>query len=326
MTTKEAVLLALKEHRGEYLSGEELSETLDVSRTSIWKAIKSLREEGHYIEAVTNRGYMLVPDNRLITESGVREGLSPANRDLPVHVFDVVDSTNLQGRKLALEGAPDGTIVIARQQTAGRGRLGRGFFSPREGIYLSVIIKPDFDLSKAVLITSAAAVAVAEAIEEVAGLEAQIKWVNDVYVDGRKVCGILTEGITDLESGRIEYLVTGIGVNTDVSNFPEELQQIAGAVTGDYSAARLAGAIASKTIDYARNIEARTFIESYRKKNIVIGKDVTVYKGKYKIRPEDEIEGRPAHVLAIDNDGRLEVAYTDGTRETLSSGEVTLRF
>ncbi|MBQ9708564.1 MAG: biotin--[Firmicutes bacterium] len=220
MTTKDAVLGALKEHRGEYLSGEELSGALHLSRTSIWKAIKTLREEGHIIEAVTNRGYMLIPDNRLITESGVREGLSDANKNIPIHVYDVIDSTNLQARKLAQEGAPGSTVVIARQQTAGRGRLGRGFFTPREVIYLSIIIKPDFDLSKSVLITSAAAVAVAEAIEEVAGLEANIKWVNDVYVDGRKVCGILTEGITDLDTGRIEFLVIGIGLNTDVSNFP----------------------------------------------------------------------------------------------------------
>lgn len=326
MATKDSVLKALEQNRGTYLSGEELSASLDISRTSVWKAIKALRSEGHHIEAVTNKGYMLVPDNRLITQSGVREGLSERHGDIPVHVYDEIDSTNLEARRLMMDGASGELVVIARQQTAGRGRLGRGFFSPREGIYLSVVIRPDFDLSRSVLITSAAAVAVCEAIEEVTGSEASIKWVNDVYVDGRKVCGILTEGVTDLETGRIEYLIIGIGVNTDVSNFPPELRETAGAVEGDYSAAKLAGAIASRTLDYARDIEARTFIDSYRRRSIVIGKDVTVYKGRYKISPEDELEGAPAVVLDIDDDGRLLVEYEDGSRDTLSSGEITIRF
>lgn len=326
MATKDSVLQALQKNRGQYLSGEELSTSLDVSRTSVWKAIKTLRGEGHHIEAVTNKGYMLIADNRLITESGVREGLSAANKEVPVYVYDSIDSTNLQARRLMMEGAHEGLVVIARQQTAGRGRLGRGFYSPREGIYLSVVIRPDFDLSKSVLITSAAAVAVCEAIEAVAGKEARIKWVNDVYVNDRKVCGILTEGITDFETGRIEYLIIGIGLNTDVSNFPEDLRKIAGAVEGDYSASELAGAIASRTLDYACDIEARTFIEPYRKRNIVIGKDVTVYKGRYKVSPEDELEGLAAKVLDIDDDGRLIVEYADGSRDTLSSGEITLRF
>ncbi|MDO4393768.1 MAG: biotin--[acetyl-CoA-carboxylase] ligase [Bacillota bacterium] len=325
MSTKEAVLQALESCSGQYLSGEELSTRLDVSRTTIWKVIKALREEGHIIEAVTNNGYMLMHNNRLITESGVRRGLSAANKDIDIHVFDAVDSTNIEARRLALDGAGDGTLVVTGHQTAGRGRLGRSFYSPREGIYLSIIIKPNFDVSKSVLITCAAAVAVAEAIKEVAGLDARIKWVNDVYIDNRKVCGILTEGISDFESGQIESLVIGIGVNTDVSNFPEELKNIAGAVEGDYSASELAGAIASKVIDYARNMEARTFIDAYRSMNLVIGKRVTVYKGKYKVKPEDEIDGIPATVENIDNNGKLVVVYDDGSKEVLGSGEITIR-
>ena len=325
MSTKDSVLEALENSHGNYLSGEDLSNRLDVSRTAIWKAIKALREEGHNIEAVTNKGYMLIPAARLITATGVREGLSDPYKDIDIVLYDTIDSTNIEAKKMALNGAEDGTVVISRQQTAGRGRLGRGFFSPPEGLYLSIVIKPDFDLSKAVLITSAAAVAVAEAIEEVTGQEAKIKWVNDVYVNDKKVCGILTEGITDFETGRIENLVTGIGINTTLRDFPEDLLATAGAVEGDYSIAKLAGAIVSKTLDYAHNIEERTFIDGYRTKSMVIGKTITVYKGRYKINPEDEIPGRTAKVLDIDDDGRLDVLYSDGTRESLSSGEITLR-
>ena len=325
MTTKEAVLQALRSCSGQYISGEELSAQLKVSRTSIWKAIKSLREEGHIIEAVTNNGYMLIHNNRRLTESGIRQGLSENNKDIEIHVYDTVSSTNEEAKRLALEGAPDGTLVVSGQQTAGRGRLGRSFYSPKEGIYLSVIIRPRFDVSKSVLITCAAAVAVAESVKEIAGKDARIKWVNDVYVDDGKVCGILTEGMTDFESGQIEAVIIGIGVNTDVSNFPDDLKRIAGAVDGDYSASELAGAIASRTIDYAHNIEERTFIDSYRSMSTVIGKKITVYKGQYKVNPEDEIEGAAAEVKTIDDDGRLIVVYEDGTEEALSSGEITIR-
>lgn len=325
MTTKEAVLQALRSCSGQYISGEELSTQLNVSRTSIWKAIKALREEGHTIEAATNNGYMLIHNNRRLTESEIRHGLSENNRNIEIYVYDSVASTNSEAKRLALEGAADGTLVVSGQQTAGRGRLGRSFYSPKEGIYLSVIIRPRFDVSKSVLITCAAAVAVAESVKEIAGKDARIKWVNDVYVDDRKVCGILTEGITDFESGQIEAVIIGIGVNTDVSNFPDDLKRIAGAVDGDYSASELAGAIASRTIDYAHTIEERTFIDSYRSMSTVIGKKITVYKGQYKVNPEDEIEGVTAEVKNIDNDGRLIVVYEDGTEEALSSGEITIR-
>ena len=325
MTTKEAVLQALRSCSGQYISGEELSTQLNVSRTSIWKAIKALREEGHTIETATNNGYMLIHNNRRLTESEIRQGLSENNRNIEIHVYDSVTSTNSEAKRLALEGAADGTLVVSGQQTAGRGRLGRSFYSPKEGIYLSVIIRPRFDVSKSVLITCAAAVAVAESVKEIAGKDARIKWVNDVYVDDRKVCGILTEGITDFESGQIEAVIIGIGVNTDVSNFPDDLKRIAGAVDGDYSASELAGAIASRTIDYAHTIEERTFIDSYRSMSTVIGKKITVYKGQYKVNPEDEIEGVTAEVKNIDNDGRLIVVYEDGTEEALSSGEITIR-
>ena len=307
MATKDLVLEALQRSGENYLSGEALSEELGISRTAVWKAIRILRDEGYTIKAVTNRGYRLIHEEDVITEKSLREHLFTRYKNNRLYIYDTLDSTNNRAKQLALENASHGTTVIAMQQTAGKGRLGRSFFSPREGIYLSIIIKPTFDLSKSVLVTAAASVAVAQAIESVCGRQAQIKWVNDVYLDGKKICGILTEGITDFETGHIESLVIGIGVNTSVKDFPDELRDTVGAVDGEYSRAALAAEIISRTLKFAENIESREFIREYRDRSMVIGKNVTVYKGIYSISPEKELEGRSAKVLGIDDDGGLEV-------------------
>lgn len=340
MSVKESVLDALQNNQGTYLSGEKLSETLGVSRAAVWKAIKGLREEGYRIDAVTNRGYTLHKAAAPITEEEVRMFLPAKYQENGLYVYDVIDSTNNRARQIAVgmdaEGgrssqnadAPlHGTTVIALQQTAGKGRLGRSFFSPKEGIYLSIIVKPDFDLTRSVLVTVAAAAAVAEAIDDVCGQksEAQIKWVNDVYLEGKKVCGILTEGITDFESGQIDHLVIGIGINTDLEGFPEDLLKIAGAVSGDYSKSALAAGIIRRVLDYLENIEERAFMETYRERSFLIGRDVKVYKGTYRTDPEQDLTGAPARVLGIDDDGGLQVIYTSGERETLRTGEVTIR-
>ncbi len=325
MATKDAVLQALQSNKGAFLSGGELSGQLGVSRTAVWKAIKALREEGHPVEAVTNRGYMLLSDSWIITEDSLKACLPAQYKNLDLHIYDTIDSTNLKARQLAAEGAPHGTVVMAKQQTSGRGRLGRSFFSPREGIYLSIVIKPDFDVSKSVLMTSAAAVAVANAIEKVCGLDARIKWVNDIYIEGKKVCGIITEGITDFETGQIEYLILGIGINTTVRDFPKELLETAGAAEGDYSKSALAAEIITQALGYIEELDEATFMPAYKEKSLVIGKTITVYQGRYKIRPEDEIPGVPARALDVADDGGLIVLYTDGRQEKLVSGEISIR-
>lgn len=325
MPTKDLVLDALQRSGENYLSGEALSEELGISRTAVWKAIRTLREEGYTVKAVTNRGYRLIRDEDVITEESLRAHLFTRYKNNRLFIYDTLDSTNNRAKQLALENAPHGTAVIAMQQTAGKGRLGRSFFSPREGIYLSIIIRPTFDLSRSVLVTAAASVAVAQAVESVCGRQTQIKWVNDVYLGGRKICGILTEGITDFETGHIESLVIGIGVNTSVKDFPDELRDTVGAVDGNYSRSALAAEIISRMLEFAENIESREFIHEYRDRSMVIGKTVTVYKGVYSTAPEKELEGRAAKVLGIDDDGGLDVIFTDGTRETLTSGEISIR-
>ena len=308
MSTKDLVLDALMENRGSFLSGEELSNELGVSRTAIWKAINALRRDGYEIDAVTNRGYLLKDSPSRMDADAVYSHLPPEYRDITVEYHDDIDST-----------------VIAGKQTQGRGRLGRSFFSPAEGLYMSIIVRPAAGKGNAMLVTSAAAVAVAEAIEHVSDLDARIKWVNDIYADGKKVCGILTEGVSDLETGSIEYMVIGIGINTSTEGFPDELLKTAGAVSGTYSRAELAANVIWRTLSYSSDTEGSAFMDAYRKRSLLTGKEVTVYKGRYKVNPEDEIPGVRARVLDIDDDGGLVVLYADGTQEKLISGEVSLR-
>ena len=330
MSVRESVLEALKENKGTYLSGEKLSDQLGVSRAAVWKAIKALRQAGYRIDAVTNRGYCLSERTAPLSEEEIRRFLPDRYRNNGIYVYDVIDSTNNRARQIAVGEEADkahGSAVIALQQTAGKGRLGRSFFSPEEGIYLSIIVKPDFDLSRSVLVTVAAAAAVAEAIDQVCGQEeeTQIKWVNDVYLKGKKVCGILTEGITDFESGQIDHLVIGIGINTSLEGFPEDLLKVAGAVEGDYSRSELAAGVIGRVLSYLEDIDSREFMDTYRAKNLLMGRDIKVFKGVYRTDPEHDLSGIPARVLGIDDNGGLQVIYTDGRRETLTTGEVTVR-
>ena len=332
MTVKESVLQALTENEGKYFSGGKLADDLGVSRAAVWKAVKALQEEGYRIDSVTGRGYCLTKERAPLTEEGIRQTLPLRYRDNGIYVYDVIDSTNTRARQIAADPsqakAPlHGSTVIALQQTAGKGRLGRSFFSPKEGVYLSIIVKPDFDLSRSVLVTVATAAAVAEAIDAVCGQQerAMIKWVNDVYLEGKKVCGILTEGIMDFESGQIDHLVIGIGVNTNLEGFPEDLLRVAGAVEGDYSRSALAAEIITRVLDYVGDIDARKFMDSYRDRSLLIGRQIRVFKEVYRADPEKDLTGIPATVLGIDEDGGLQVIYADGSRETLTTGEVTVR-
>ena len=284
MSTKDSVLNALENSQDSFLSGEELSKKLGISRTAVWKAINALRQEGYAVEAVTNRGYLLLREQWRITEDSFKACLPAEYKNIKIHIYDTLDSTNIKAKQIAAENGEDRAVIMARQQTGGRGRLGRSFFSPKEGLYMSILIKPDFDLSNSGLVTSAAAVSVAQSIEEIAHKDAGIKWVNDVYVDSKKVCGILTEGITDFETGRIEHLIIGIGINTTVKDFPKELLQTVGAVEGEYSKSALAASVVSKTIDFIKQIDDPSFIKTYKEKSIVIGKNIKVYKGQYKVK------------------------------------------
>ncbi len=248
------------------------------------------------------------------------------NTALQFHRFDRLDSTNGTAKTLAVSGAPHGTVVVAEEQTAGRGRLGRSFFSPKgTGVYLSMIIRPteiDLDHNSAILLTTAASVAVTRAVKKSLDLDLQIKWVNDLYLGQKKVCGILAEGVIDPKLGVLSAIVLGIGLNHQEPSegFPEELKDIAGALNiTTITADELAAAIAEELWAMLPTLSDRTFLEEYRNRSLVLGKRVRIF-------PKNDAScGTIVTAIDIDNNGGLVVQHDDGSTETLTTGEISLR-
>ena len=321
MKTKEKLLQLLEQHKGVYFSGEEIAAALGLSRTAIWKAVSALRSEGYCIDAVKNKGYCLSVDTDILSALGVAKYLSPRCRDFPLEVLPQIPSTNALVRQQAASGAPEGYTVLANGQSAGRGRRGRSFYSPDDtGVYLSILLRPrDWTAQQSVRITTMAAVAMCRAIEEVSCEVPGIKWVNDIFLHGKKICGILTEGAFDAESGMLEYAVLGAGVNLyePAGGFPPELQEIAGALF-DRSQKdmknRLAAAFLNAFWDIAAGKE--DYISAYRAYSLVLGQSITVHS------PAGD---RSAKALAIDDDCRLLVRFDSGETKTLSYGEISVR-
>ena len=229
-STKQALLQALSAAEGAYISGQQLAEALGVSRAAVHKAAQALLAQGYALDSAPRRGYRLAGGDPFCADA---VGPYPA----PIHIYDTLQSSNLTAKQLALGGAPHGTLVLTAHQKAGRGRLGRRFESPAgKGVYLSLILRPALSAADAQSATISAAVAVARAVKALCGLELGIKWVNDLYYQGRKVCGILTEAGTDMECGQLEWLVVGIGLNltTSPADWPEELPglRLSGRVPG----------------------------------------------------------------------------------------------
>ena len=225
-STRLALLQLLTRHPGQAVSGQQLAQALGISRAAIWKAAKALEAEGYQITGCSGQGYTLSPHADLLTAEAVQAAAPPGL--LPrVECCPVLDSTNRRAAQLALEGAPHGTVILAGEQTAGQGRRGRRFASPAgKGLYLSLILRPEgWSLPDTLAVTGSAAVAVRQAVQQLCGIRLGIKWVNDLYYNGKKVCGILTEAFTSLESGQIDHLVVGIGLNLTAG--PEVLRPCA---------------------------------------------------------------------------------------------------
>ena len=227
MNIKQEILKAFHQTPNEFISGESLSQKCQCTRTAVWKYIEELRQEGYQFEAVRKLGYRLLSSPDLISAEEIVSGIETRVIGTQVLAYETVVSTQLLAHEVAGKGAPEGTIVIAEQQTGGKGRLGRVWHSPKgSGIWMSLIIRPEIPLPKAPQMTLLTAVAMAKTIQQHVGLNVQIKWPNDVFVSGKKVCGILTE--LNAESDRINYLVIGIGinVNTTIEDFPPELATV----------------------------------------------------------------------------------------------------
>lgn len=316
----EQVLQLLEENKGTFISGEEIAGKLGVSRNAIWKATAMLRKRGYEIDAVHNRGYCLSEKSSVFSVQAVSALLpSKLRKNIRIEIKPSTGSTNIDLKSAAENGSPEGCILFALEQTAGKGRLGRNFYSPAEsGLYMSILLRPRFPAEQALYITTCAAVAVSEAIDSVAGVSSEIKWVNDVYLNQKKVCGILTEASIDFESGGLHYAVCGIGVNITTDSFSDELSEIAGCISTKKEDLRseLAAEIIRRFFAYYNELENLTFLDEYRRRSFLIGKRVefVMNNNEYSGFAED-----------IDEKARLVVRLDSGDTIPLSSGEVQLK-
>lgn len=323
MSVKNEVCRLLEANREKSLSGQEIAKELGVTRAAVWKAVNALKQEGYAIDAANNVGYRLKPESDVLSAEGIGLELLEKFRKNPIYVYKVLDSTNQEAKRKALEGESSGLVVLAEEQTSGKGRRGRGFFSPPGcGIYMSVLFRTaEEQAGDVVLVTTAAAVAVCRAIRSVLGEEPEIKWVNDVCFRGKKVCGILTEAISDFESGGIDTVVIGIGINymEPEQGYPLELRDIVGAVCSrDVGIPRntLIAAILNELYKMYDDLSERAFIEDYRRWSNVVGKDIRFSSGDSWV---------DAHAIDICNDGGLLVELKNGERQILHTGEISLR-
>lgn len=225
MAMKTEILTLLRES-GDYISGQELCGRFQVSRTAVWKVMKQLQQEGYIIEAVRNKGYLLKENPDVLSESELKSRIHNRWAGKEIYFYEETGSTNMDAKRLGEEGAPHGTVVAADKQNSGRGRRGRTWESPAgKDIYFTILLRPDFPPDKAPGLTLVMALSVVQAIEEECGMKAGIKWPNDVVMNGKKVCGILTELTT--ETDYIQYVVTGVGINVNLEVMPEEIEETA---------------------------------------------------------------------------------------------------
>ena len=325
MSTKDSLLELLDQRRGQFVSGEEIASSLLVSRAAIWKGIQSLRRDGFEIEAVQHKGYMLPEETDVLSASGVLKYLENISErySLSVDVQKTVTSTNTVLKEKAQKGEREGYVLIAANQTAGKGRVGRSFYSPDgTGVYLSILLRPRaYDAVRAARFTTMAAVAACKAVEDLTDDPASIKWVNDVYLNNRKIAGILTEASLDLESGYIEYAVLGIGFNVyePENGFPDDIKCRAGAVLkgpkGDAKNRLAAGFIRYFMSCYHDDQPVPGYIREYRERSFVVGHEIEVIEGEKRT---------PAYALSVDDECRLIVRYGNGETEALSAGEVSI--
>ena len=316
-----AILELLKHNAGQYISGEELSRNLNVSRTAVWKHIQALKQSGYDIEAHSRLGYALRQNTDRLLPAEIRAQLTSAVLGQEIHYFSEVDSTNNEAKKLAADGCPEGTIVVAETQVAGRGRLARGWYSPfGKGIWLSVVLRPPFGPMDAAKCTLMAAVGVNRAINAVTGVGCGIKWPNDILWNNRKVVGILTEMSAEMDV--INYVVIGMGINVDIEHFPSELAPIAASLsvaTGrSISRVKLLTAILSELENVYILVKKSGFapvLAAWRKESITLGRQVDV-------RGFDRSFSGMA--IDIDADGALLVKTPQGVVERVLAGDVSI--
>ena len=312
MSTKNEVLKMLISHADEYISGEELARALSLSRASVWKAIKALQKDGYEIDAVTNKGYRLGDKNDILSADILKSRLGD---EIEVIYYSTVDSTNTEAKRLINAGKSNSFLVVSNEQTSGRGRQGKSFYSPPlTGIYMSFVFHPYSDFSSTVSSTTAACVAVCRAIEKLTDKRPEIKWVNDVYLNGKKICGILCEAITDFETQRVSSVIIGIGVNINTVHFPGDVENAA-SLQANVKRADLIAEI-TKELEKIISKPYEDFIAYYRSHSYILGKEIEFIENGVLKR---------AKAIEIDETGGLTVELENREIKTLRSGEISIR-
>lgn len=319
---KTEILRCLREAE-DYVSGQELCERLKVSRTAVWKVMQQLQAEGYEIEAVRNRGYRLKESGDAYSQAELQSIMSSKWAGKNLLFFEKVDSTNNMVRTLAEQGAPEGTLVVAANQTAGKGRRGRSWSAPEgTSIAMSILLRPEFPPERASMLTLVMAMAIARGIREMTGLDAGIKWPNDIVADGKKLCGILTEMSTEMEY--IRYVVIGVGINVSMKEFPDELKQKATSlelcVGRPVKRAPLIDACMRAFEEYyekyLQTLDLSLLQEEYNRELVNVGREVTV------LAPAGDYTG-VSH--GINREGELVVELAGGEIRNVVSGEVSVR-
>jgi BirA family biotin operon repressor/biotin-[acetyl-CoA-carboxylase] ligase len=319
---KEEILRLLRSADG-YISGQELCNRFGVSRTAVWKAINQLKEAGYEIEAQQNKGYRLMAAPDLMTEAEIKSLMHTDWVAKEVLYFDTIDSTNIKAQELAEKGYQSGTLVVADKQESGKGRRGRSWVSPSgTGIFMTLMIKPDINPNNASMLTLVAALAVAKAITSVTGEEALIKWPNDIVVNGKKVCGILTE--MNAQFDYINHIVVGIGINVHNESFPEEISQMASSLMIEAGGKRFHRAqIIADTMSYFEQYYD-TFLKTQDLSALVREYDKLLVNRNKSVRVLDPKEPFDGKAMGITPKGEL-IVDTWESRKLVSSGEVSVR-
>ncbi|MBQ8859241.1 MAG: biotin--[Clostridia bacterium] len=318
MHLKIELLKLLEGNRDRYLSGQAIATHFGLSRNAVWKAVRALMAEGYRIEAVKNRGYRLSEEDDMLSAVGIAGAIRHPTKGMAVYLHREIDSTNNEAKRLIAEGKGGLTLIAAEAQTAGRGRQGKSFYSPGQtGIYMTLSAPTDLPMADAVSLTSAAAVAVWQAIKDTTGITTEIKWVNDIYLGGKKVAGILTEAISDLEAGVTRHVIIGVGVNVRTTDFPPELGDIAASLSPvGVNRNRMIAAITDRLLDVINRPQDTGYLVLYRKHSMVIGREI--------VYTENGVTHH-ARALDIDDFGGLVIERAGGVRGTLRSGEISVR-
>ena len=319
---KQKVFSFLRENHEKYISGTFIAKELGVSRAAVWKAVEALRKEGYQIDAVSNGGYRLQNPNEVIDTDQIIQYLHTSSFGRHIELYPETDSTNDLAKEKAKAGAVDGTLILARKQNSGRGRYGRIFYSPEKGgVYLSLILRPTYKIEDTPFITIIAAVAVCNALKTVCEIDAVVKWVNDIFIGSKKVCGILTEASFEVETASVEYAVLGIGINAYTQAFPDDLNKIAGSVSDyaekEFSVNELIAEVLNELEELYLAHSKEVVLDEYRTYSCVLNRDI------YFVFDGQKTTGK---AIAIDDQGGLKVKTDDGRFLTLQSGEISIRF